>query len=54
MGSISLKYRIDPKYSDRTAGANGVDPDQIDSAASDQGQHFLPLVQQFYTSIAVK
>ena len=35
--------------SDRQAWANSVDPDQTPrSAASDQGLHCLPLIQQFY------
>ena len=34
-------------YSDWLTLANSVDPDQ--NAASDQGLHYLPLIQQFYT-----
>ena len=38
-------YSNNPKYWDRQAWANSVDPDQMPhSAASDQGLHFLPLV----------
>ena len=43
-------------YLDRQTIGNSVDPDQmLENAASDQGQHCLPLIQQFYThSQAVK
>ena len=35
-------------YSDRQTLANSVDPDQTpQNATSDQGLHFLPLIQQF-------
>ena len=41
-------YRIDPKYWDRHAWANSADPDQTPRpAASDQGLHCLPIIQQF-------
>ena len=37
-------------YLDRQTLANSVDPDQTpQNAASDQGPHCLPLIQQFYT-----
>ena len=37
-------------YSDRQTLANSEDPDQTtQNAASDQGLHCLPLIQQFYT-----
>ena len=37
-------------YSDKQARANSVDPDQTpQNAASNQGLHCLPLIQQFYT-----
>ena len=41
-------YGIYSKYSDRQVWANSVDPDQmLQNAASDQGLHCLPLIQQF-------
>ena len=44
---ISSVYRTYSTYSER---ANSVAPDQTPHhAASDQGLHCLPLVQQFYT-----
>ena len=37
-------------YLEGRAWANYVDPDQMpQNVASDQGLHFLPLIQQFYT-----
>ena len=40
--TIDLHYRIYPKYSDRQACANSVDPDQTpQNAASDQGLRCL-------------
>ena len=40
-------YRNILKYWDRQAWANSVDPDQTpQNAASDQGLHFLPFIQQ--------
>ena len=37
-------YHNNPKYWDRQAWANSVDPDQmLQNAASDQGLHCLPL-----------
>ena len=37
-----------PYYSDRQAWANNVDPDErLQNAASHQGLHCLPLIQQF-------
>ena len=45
---VYLDYHIDPKYWARHAWANSVDPDQTpQSAASDQGLHCLPIIQQF-------
>ena len=39
---------IYPIYSDRQVCANSVDPEQTpQNAASDQGLHFLPLIQWF-------
>ena len=41
------QYRMYPKYSDRQTKANSVDPDQTpQNAASDQGLHYLSLIQQ--------
>ena len=46
--SINIIYSIYTKYLDRQAGTNSVDPDQmLQNAASDQGLHCLPLIQQF-------
>ena len=43
--SFLTKLRIFPKYLDRQAWANSVDPDQmLQNAASDQGLHCLPLI----------
>ena len=43
--SETLYYRIYPKYSDRQASANSVDPDQTPhNAASDQGLRCLILI----------
>ena len=37
------KYHNNPKYWDKKAFANSVDPDQMpQNAASDQGLHYLP------------
>ena len=48
-GSKNVKKRVYPKYSDRQARANFVDPDQtLQNVASDQGLHCLPLLRQFY------
>ena len=44
---MKRKHRNNPKYWDRQAWTNSVDPDQTpQNAASDQGLHCLPLVQQ--------
>ena len=44
-GNMGIEYSIYPKYSDRQAWANNVDPDQMPhSVASDQGLHRLPLI----------
>ena len=41
-------YCTFPNYSDRQAWANSVDPDQmLQNAASDQGLHCKPVIQQF-------
>ena len=37
----SVKYRNDPKFLDRKACANNVDPDQTAQEQSDQGLHCL-------------
>ena len=40
-------YLVYPKYWNRQSWANSVDPDQTpQNAASDQGLHCLPLIQQ--------
>ena len=42
-------YRTYSSYSDRQTLANSIDPDQTpQNAASDQGLHCLPVIQQFY------
>ena len=47
--SIWSNYSTYSTYSERHAWANGVDPDQMpQNAASDQGLHCLPLIQQCY------
>ena len=44
--------RKNPKYWDRLAWANSVDPDQmLQNAASDQGLHWLPLIQHYFRHI---
>ena len=55
-GLIYSYYRIFSTYSDKQAWANNVDPDQApQNAASDQGLHYLPLTQLFYThSMVIK
>ena len=41
-------YYYNPKYWDKQAWANSVDPDQTpQKAAFNQGLHCLPLIQQF-------
>ena len=47
---MGIYFCIYPKYSDKEAWANGVDPDQMQNVACDQGQHCLPLIQQFLDS----
>ena len=43
-----MLYSNNPKYRDRQAWANIVDPDQMpQNAASDQGLHYLPLIQHY-------
>ena len=45
-------YDSYPKYWARQAFANSVDPDQTpQNAASDQGLHCLPYIQQYVTHI---
>ena len=42
-------------YSDRQTLSYSVDPDQTpQNAASDEGLHCLPLIQQFYSQAAKK
>ena len=49
-GSIWSNYRTYSMYLNRQVWAINVDPDQTSqNAASDQGLHCLPLIQQFYT-----
>ena len=46
-------YRIYHMYSDRQAWANSVDPDEMPlKAASHQGLHCLPPIQQFLDTIS--
>ena len=41
--------RNNPKYWDRQAFANSVDPDQLpQNVASDQGLHCLPYIKQYF------
>ena len=42
----SLRYRKDPKFSDRQIWANSADPDQTAPQQSDQGLHCLPMSQK--------
>ena len=52
LGPLLSTYHKNPKYWDRQACANSVDPDQMpQNAASDQGLHCLPLVQQYFKHI---
>ena len=45
-------YHNNLKYWDRQACANSVDPDQMpQNAASEQGLHCLPLIQQYFRHI---
>ena len=45
---VILIYCNNPKYWDRRAFANSVDPDQMpQNAASDQGLHCLPYMQRY-------
>ena len=47
-----LTYHNNPKYWDRQACINSVDPDQmLQNAVSDQGPHWLPLIQHFFRHI---
>ena len=48
----NIVYRNNPGYWDRQAFANSVDPDQTPQyAASDQGLHCLPYIQQYFKHI---
>ena len=48
-GSENINYRNNPKYLDILARSNSLDPDQTpQNAASDQGRHCLPFVQQYF------
>ena len=50
---MHLNYRNNHKLGDRQAWANSVDPDQIPhDAASDQGLHCWPLIQQCFRHIS--
>ena len=47
-----LLYHNSPNYWDRQAWANSIVPDQmLQNAASDQGLHCLPLLQQYFKQI---
>ena len=49
----TYKYHNKPKYWNRQAQANSVDPDQmLHNAASDQGLHCLLLIQQYFNHIS--
>ena len=52
MGSrenIFISYHNNPKYWDKSALANSVDPDQMpQNVASDLGLHCLPYIQQYF------
>ena len=53
MELMHLKYHNNPKYWDRQAWANSVDPDQMpQNATSDQGLHWLPLIQHYFRNIS--
>ena len=42
-------YHIYPKYLDKQAWTNSVDPDQrLQNAASDQGLHCLPFIKEYF------
>ena len=46
--SFNMSYSIYRKYSDKKARANSVDSDEMpQNAASHQGLHCLPIIQQF-------
>ena len=50
--SSASAYLNNPKYWDRNAWENNVDPDQmLHSAASDLGLHCLPFIQQLFQYI---
>ena len=50
--SYQTVHHINRMYSDRQAWANSIDPDEISqNTASHQGQHCLPLIQQFLDTI---
>ena len=47
-----MAYHNNPKYWDRRAFANSIDPDQTpQNVASDQGLHSLPYTQQYFRHI---
>ena len=49
---VSSSYCNYPKYLDRHAWANNVDPDHMpQNMASDQRLHCLPLIQQFLDTL---
>ena len=51
--ATSIEYHNKPKYWDRQASANSVDPDHMpQNVASDQGLHCLPLIQQYSRHIS--
>ena len=53
-GGVDLMIKL-PYSIKRQAWANSIDPDQTpQNAASDQGLHCKPLIQQFYTFILSK
>ena len=46
------RYQNNPKYWDSGVWENSADADQMpQSAASDQGLHYLPLIQHYFTNI---
>ena len=52
---IHCIYRNNPKYWDRQAFANSIDPDQtLQNVPSDQGLQYLPYKQQYLQKEAVK
>ena len=52
VSGIDCYYHNNPKYWDSQVYENSADPDQMpQNAASDQGLHRLPLVQQYFKHI---